>query len=136
MWNLCFFSWTNQRMSRLYFGKGLKVQEQKGPLAVLDGGGHHENKKLAHGKYHVNGRLHPKIKTFGPSGECSTIFLFMIRKQADGVTLEKMGCIWGSTRTLIAAERCLFAPNMFVNVGLTNLKKNMFSAGFKSSAMF
>ena len=51
--------------------------------------------------------------------------------------IKKRGCIWGSARTLIAAERCLFAPNMFVNVGLTNLKeKNMFSAGFKSSAMF
>ena len=74
MWNLRVFFWTNQRMSRLYFGKGPKVKEWKGPLAVLDGGGHHGNKKLAHGKYHVNGRLQPKIKIFDPSGKC------MIRK--------------------------------------------------------
>ena len=73
---------------------------------------------LAYCNYHVDGWLHPKIEIFGPSGEFSTTLLF-IMKLVHGVTLESY--TWGSAGTLIAAERCLFAPNMFVNMGLTKL---------------
>ena len=74
----------------------------------------------ARGIYHVDVRLQPNSEIIGPSGVMRYIVNMFFGNVVHGVTLKK-GCTWGSTGTLIPAEGCLFAPNMFVNMGLTIL---------------
>ena len=57
----------------------------------------------------------PKVKILAQAGK---VVLFYWE---GGHGVPKKGGTWGSARTLIATEGCLFVPNMFVNMGLTNL---------------